>query len=101
MTMRSKSSVYLLAFSLLVAVGLGALSAVAQDIGPLVEISRPNTVPGGCNTGFNPFGGLTWSTDHAIEPFVAANPINPRNVAAFWYQGLFQDMTAGVSFDGG
>jgi BNR repeat protein len=87
--------VYLLALA-----GLLARPAVSQDIGPLVEISRPNAV-GSCNTGFTPFVGLTWSTDHALEPFVAANPINPRNVAAAWYQGLFQDMIAGVSFDGG
>src|SRR6516162_193520 len=81
----------------LAAVSLG--SAAAQNVGPLVEISRPNVV-GSCNTGFNPFG-YTYSTDHATEPFVAASPINPRNVAAAWFQGLFQDMVAGVSFDGG
>jgi hypothetical protein len=81
----------------LAAVSLG--SAAAQNVGPLVEISRPNVV-GSCNTGFNPFG-YTYSTDHATEPFVAANPTNPRNVAAAWFQGLFQDMIAGASFDGG
>jgi hypothetical protein len=80
--------------------GLLALPATAQDIAPLVEISRPNVV-GSCDTGFNPFSGLTWSTDHAQEPSIAANPTNPRNIAAVWFQGLFQDMTAGVSFDGG
>lgn len=95
--MRTQLSLYLRAFALIS--GLAA-AAVAQDIGPLVEISRPNAV-GSCNTGFDPFGGLTWSTDHAEEPFVAANPINPRNLVAAWFQGLWQDMTAGVSFDGG
>ena len=76
--------------------GFRELPAVAQGLGPLVEISRPNIV-GTCNTGFNPFG-YTYSTDHATEPFVAASPNNPRNVAAAWFQGLFQDMTAGASF---
>ena len=81
--------------------GLLTLPARGQDppVGPLVEISRPNAV-GSCNTGFSPFG-LSWSTDHATEPFVAASPINPKNVAAAWFQGVFQDMVAGVSFDGG
>lgn len=96
--MKTQWRLYLRAFVLVS--GLLALPATAQDMGPLAEISRPNAV-GSCNTGFNPFGGLTWSTDHAEEPFVAVNPINPRNVAAAWFQGLFQDMIAGVSFDGG
>ncbi len=98
--MRQHLSLYLLAFSLPLGIALQTLPAVAQDLGPLVEISRPNAV-GSCNTGFNPFGGLTWSTDNAEEPFVAANPVNPRNVVAAWFQGLWQDMDAGVSFNGG
>lgn len=80
--------------------GLVAFPAVAEDIGPLLAISRPNAV-GSCNTGFNPFNGITWSTDNAEEPFVAANPTNPRNVVAAWFQGLWQDMITGVSFDNG
>lgn len=93
------------AFLVLVAFGVVALRALparAQDVpvGPLVEISRRNAV-GSCNTGFNPFNGLTWSTDNAEEPFVAANPTDPRNVVAAWFQGLWQDMITGVSFDNG
>lgn len=71
-------------------VGLLVLPAAAQDIGPLVEVSRPNAV-GTCNTGFTPFVGLTWSTDHAEEPFVAANPTSPKNVAVAWFQGVWQE----------
>ena len=96
--MRSQWRLYLRAFVLVS--GLLVLPVAAQEVGPLAELSRPNPV-GSCNTGFNPFNGLTWSTDHAEEPFVAANPANPRNVVAAWFQGLWQDMDAGVSFDGG
>ena len=78
---------FYLALLALTALSLG--SAAAQDIGPLVELSRPNPV-GSCNTGFNPFGYM-WSTDHAAEPFVAASPINPGNVVAAWFQGFWQD----------
>ena len=81
-------------YTLVLTSGFRELPAVAQNLGPLVEISRPNIV-GTCNTGFNPFG-YTYSTDHATEPFVASGPINPRNVAPAWFQGLFQDMTAVV-----
>jgi hypothetical protein len=83
---------YLLAFGLLV------LPAAAQDMGPLVEISRPNAV-GSCNTGFNFFG--TWPTDEAEEPDVAVNPVHPNNIVAAWIQGPIQDIIAAVSFDGG
>ena len=90
------AALYLPLFALAI---LSPRSVAAQDIGPLVELSRPNPV-GSCNTGFSPFG-YTWSTDHATEPFIAANPINPSNVVAAWFDGLWQDMIAGVSFDGG
>ncbi len=100
-TAKTSTFVLLGLFGLALAVPL-VLRAGVQDLqlGPLVELSWPNAV-GSCNTGFTPFAGLTWSTDHALEAFVAVNPINPGNVAAAWYQGLFQDMIAGASFDGG
>jgi hypothetical protein len=66
--------------------------------GPLIELSRPNAV-GSCNDGFNLFG--TWPTDHAEEPFVAVNPVQPNNIVAAWIQGPFQNIIAAVSFDGG
>ena len=96
---RNIAVLFILAMGLLSSRSGVGVAAVAQYLGPVVEISRPNIV-GTCNTGFNPFG-YTYSTDHATEPFVATSPINPRNVAAAWFQGVFQDMTAGVSFDGG
>lgn len=96
--MRRHLSRYLLAFSFLLRVALLALPAAAQEVGPLVEISRPNAV-GTCNDGFNLFG--TWPLDDAEEPFVAANPSHPNNIAAVWMQGPFQNIVAGVSLDGG
>jgi hypothetical protein len=44
------ASLYLPLFALAV---LPTGSVAAQEIGPLVELSRPNPV-GSCNTGFNP-----------------------------------------------
>ncbi len=78
--------------------GLVELPALAQDPGPLVEISRPNAV-GSCNTGFKAVG--PWPTDDAEEPFVAVNPAHPNNIVAAWIQGPWQDIVAAVSFDGG
>jgi len=76
-----------------------ALPAVARDLGPLVEISQPNFV-GNCNTGFNPFG-LSWPSEESIEPVVAVNPVNPKNIVAAWIQGSWQDILTATSFDGG
>jgi hypothetical protein len=85
--------------ALLALAALSPASAAPQNLGPLVELSQTNPV-GGCDTAFNPFG-YTWSTDHATEPFITASPFNPGNVVAAWFQGLWQDMIAGVSFDYG
>jgi BNR repeat protein len=93
--MRTQLSLYLRAFVLVL--GL-ALAAVAQDLGPLVELSQPNAV-GSCNTGFNAFG--IWPMDEAAEPFVAVNPIQSNNFVAAWIQDDFQDIIAATSFDGG
>lgn len=90
-------SLILFAFSVVMAIGL-ALPASAQDIGPLVEISRPNAV-GTCNTGFHTFG--NWPVDEAVEPIVAINPAHPNNIVAAWIQGPAQDIVAAVSLDGG
>ena len=89
-------SLSVLAFALVI--NLLASPAAAQDLGPLVELSRPNAV-GTCNDGFNLFG--SWPTGEAEEPFVAMNPISPNNVVAAWIQGPFQDIIATVSNDGG
>src|SRR5579862_10000212 len=77
-----------------------SLPAGAQDsqIGPLIELSRPNAV-GSCDDGFDVFG--TWPLDDAAEPFVAVNPANPKNIVAEWIQGPIQNNVAAASLDGG
>lgn len=94
--MQPRWSLYLLAFVLLP--GLLARPAVAQKIGPLVELSRPNAV-GNCDTGLKAFG--TWPIVEAQEPIVAVNPTHPNNIVTAWTQGPFQDIIASVSLDGG
>ena len=94
--MQSHCRLYLAAFVL--GSALLASSALAQDIGPLVELSQPNAV-GTCNDGFNLYG--TWPTDEAEEPSIAVNPIHLNNIVAAWIQGPFQDIIAAASFDGG
>ncbi len=95
--MHRRLSLHLLAFNLLFGiVPMLALPAVAQDLGPLVELSQPNACP---DDGFHLFG--TWPMDEAEEPFVAVNPVHPNNVVAAWIQDDFQDIIAATSFDGG
>src|SRR5262245_25768166 len=81
--------------------GLLALPTVgrAATLGPLIELSRPNAV-GTCDSGFVSLPG-TWTLDDALEPVVVVNPTNPRNIVAAWIQGLFQNIVAAVSFNGG
>ena len=71
----------------------------ASTIGPMIELSRPNAV-GNCDSGFPSLPG-TWTLDDALEPFVAVNPINPKNIVATWIQGPFQNIICATSFDGG
>jgi hypothetical protein len=77
-----------------------ALPAAAQfsQLGPLVELSQANPVAG-CDDGFNIPGTLT--LNDANEPFVAVNPVRPNNIVAAWILGPFQNVIAGVSFNGG
>jgi len=79
--------------------GLLAMPASATTLGPLIELSRPNAV-GTCDDSFVSLPG-NWTLDDAFEPFVAANPVNPKNIVAVWIQGLLQNIIAAVSFDGG
>ena len=85
-----------------VSLALAALtvsSARASSLGPLIELSRPNAV-GACDTGFpGPPG--NWTLDDTFEPFMAVNPVNPKNIVAVWIQGLLQNIIAAVSLDGG
>ena len=80
--------------------GPGALPASAQlsQLGPLTALSQPNPVAG-CDDAFNVPGNLT--LNDAQETFVAANPIRPNNLVATWILGHFQNIIAGVTFDGG
>jgi len=71
----------------------------AAALGPLIELSRPNAV-GTCDSGFVSLPG-TWTLDDALEPVVVVNPVNPKNIVAAWIQGLFQNIVAAVSFNGG
>src|SRR6266705_2791512 len=71
----------------------------ASALGPLIELSRPNAV-GTCDSGFVRLPG-TWTLDDALEPVVVVNPVNPKNIVAAWIQGLFQNIVAAVSYDGG
>jgi hypothetical protein len=68
-----------------------------EAMGPPVELSFPNPLAG-CNDGFQPGG--TWTLQDAVEPSVAVNPVNPKNIVALWMGGLQNIMTA-ASFDGG
>jgi len=81
--------------------GLLVLPTVVQaaTLGSLIELSRPNAV-GTCDSGFVSLPG-TWTLDDALEPVVVVNPVNPRNMVAAWIQGLFQNIVAAVSFNGG
>jgi hypothetical protein len=71
----------------------------AAALGALIELSRPNAV-GTCDSHFISLSG-TWTLDDALEPVVVVNPVNPKNIVAAWIQGLFQNIVAAVSFDGG
>jgi len=77
---------------------LGA-AARAAALDPLIELSRPNAV-GSCDTGF-PAPPGNWTLDDTFEPFMAVNPVNPRNIVVCWIQGLLQNIVAAVSLDGG
>src|SRR2546421_438731 len=50
----------------------------ASTLGPLLELSRPNAV-GTCDSGFVNLPG-TWTLNDAFEPFVVANPSDPKNI---------------------
>jgi hypothetical protein len=83
----------------LASTALAALPAIAQvsQLGPLIELSQPNPVPG-CSDGLQ-IGTLT--VNDAVEPCVAVNPADPNNIVAAWFLGRLQSVIAGVSFNGG
>jgi hypothetical protein len=61
--------------------------------GPLVEVSNPDPLAN-CPPGF-------LGANVAAEPYVAVNPVNPRNIVAEWIDHGFAGNVAGASFDGG
>jgi hypothetical protein len=83
------------AFTGLVGLPVGAQSL---PLGPLIELSQPNPVAG-CDDGFSVPG--KWTVNDATEPFVAVNPVHPNNMVVAWILGPFQNVIAGVSFNGG
>lgn len=58
-------------------------------------------------SGASPFAGCPSAVQDSpaprgeVEPFVAVNPTDPRNVVAVWTQDQFRGLVAGVSFDSG
>src|SRR5262249_25415659 len=66
--------------------------------GPLVQISTTSPWPG-CDPGG--FGPGPFPDNVEIEPHVAVNPLNPKNVVAVWSAGRFRGMVTAVSFYGG
>jgi probable HAF family extracellular repeat protein len=65
----------------------------AFTLGPLVEISNPDPLAS-CPPGILP-------ANAAAEPYVAVNPVNPKNIVAEWIDHGFAGNVAGASFDGG
>jgi hypothetical protein len=61
--------------------------------GPLVEISNPDPLPNA------PPGAE--GANVALEPYLAVNPTNPKNIAAAWIDHPFAANVASVTFDGG
>jgi hypothetical protein len=75
-------------------------SADNVDLGPMVEISRPNAV-GTCDDGASVVVPGPWTLEDAAEPYLAVNPVNPKNIVAAWIQGPYQNTVVATSFDGG
>ena len=100
--MRNKRALQILltsaALTLLSLASCRKLAVLPDRVGPLIELSQPNTVVN-CSTGPSVVG--SWATDNAVEPFVAVNPVHPDNVVAAWTQGPGQAIVASVSLDKG
>ena len=73
--MRNKRALQILltsaALTLLSLASCRKLAVSPDRVGPLIELSQPNTVVN-CSTGPSVVG--SWATDNAVEPFVAVNP---------------------------
>lgn len=101
-TLRTCCSAAATAATLLAA---GANAAAAEDLGRLTRITGASPFAGCTADGVGAQPGRNYP-DTEIEPWVDANPRNPRNLIAGWQQdrwsnGGSRGLLAGVSFDGG
>jgi Neuraminidase (sialidase) len=91
---------------------LGAVAAALAIAGPAgasvtapVQVTGPSPfVPGCAGAGHDPTG--TLNEDAEVEPWVAADPTDPNNVAGSWQQDRWSDggshgLVASASTDGG
>jgi ELWxxDGT repeat protein len=74
-------------------------------LGPLVQASGPSPFAGSTADNAASQPGF-YVPDTEVEPYVAVNPTNPKNVVATWQQDHWSNAAgrgigAGVSFDGG
>lgn len=70
---------------------------VTNNLGPLVAVSVPDPLAGSPHY-------TNWqhaTTDSEVEPWLAVNPTNPKNVVAIWIAHDFSGNVASVTFDGG
>ena len=90
--------------AILVALMIGTASpAVATTVAPLTLVSGPSPFAS-CTIGGGP-GAINY-TNAEVEPFIAVNPTDPRNIIGVWQQDRWSDggargLVAGASFDGG
>jgi len=78
-------------------------SAAATTVAPLTLVSGPSPFAS-CTIGGGP-GAINY-VNAEVEPFVAVNPTNPKNIIGAWQQDRWNDggargLVAGFSFNGG
>jgi hypothetical protein len=93
----------LLVLALSVSIVSGGASAASAQSGPLSRVSGPSPFAADCNGAAQT--GVPYRNAE-VEPWVTANPDNPRNLVAVWQQdrwsnGGAQGNLTGVSFDRG
>jgi BNR/Asp-box repeat len=88
--------------SLALALGLVAAASAGATVDPLVRVSGPSPFPAGCNTSANG----TVNPNAEVEPYVASNPADTRDLIGVWQQdrwssGGSQGLLTAVSSDRG